>query len=199
MTTKKNLMIDLETLGTRPNSPIVTIGACFFDPMSGEIGRKFYKKIDMVDAMQFGVADGDTLRWWLKQERAAQDELVKGQDKLADVLEALAIFYNEGHDASVWGNGPTFDVTILEYAYRRCLGKNAPWPFWNVRDVRTVVQLADGLERKPAAFSKKGVAHNALDDCIFQVGYVAKMVRALRPDLAKQPAKVAIESDVLDL
>ena len=65
MTTKKNLMIDLETLGTFMNAPVVTIGACFFDPMTGEIGDKFYRKIDMVDAMRFGSASGDTLRWWL--------------------------------------------------------------------------------------------------------------------------------------
>lgn len=60
------------------------------------------------------------------------------------------------------------------------MSENAPWPFWNVRDVRTVVQLAEGLVKKPAAFTKDAVAHNALDDCIFQVGYVSKMWQALR-------------------
>ena len=196
MTTKKNMMVDIETLGTRPNAPVTTIGACFFDPMTGEIGAKFYRKIDMVDAMHFGTADADTIRWWLTQDKAAQAELTKGKDLLRDVLNDLATFYNTGHDASVWGNGPTFDCTILEYAYHRCLQQKAPWPFWNVRDVRTVVQLADGLVKKPAAFTKGGVAHNALDDCIFQVGYVSKMWQALRGASAKP---VAVEDDLLDL
>lgn len=196
MTTNKDVMIDLETLGNRPNAPIVTVGACFFDPMSGEIGDKFYRKIDMVDSMRFGSADGDTVRWWLKQDQAAQAELVKGKDLLADVLRDFSAFYNRGHDAAVWGNGPTFDITILEYAYGKCLGEKAPWPFWNIRDVRTVVQLAEGLVKKPAAFTKGGVAHNALDDCIFQVGYMSKMWQALRGAPA---SKAAPEDDFNDL
>ncbi len=178
--TLRNMMVDIETLGKRPNSPVVSIGACFFDPMTGEIGPEFYRKIDMVDAMRFGVADGDTIRWWLKQEKAAQLELTGAKETLEEVLLDFGRFYNKGKDAAVWGNGPTFDVTILEYAYHRCLGKEAPWMFWNVRDVRTVVQLAEGLVQKPGAFTKGGTAHNALDDCHFQIGYVSKMWQALR-------------------
>lgn len=196
MSTKKNMMIDLETLGTFMNAPVVTIGSCFFDPMTGEIGDKFYRKIDMVDAMRFGSADGETLRWWLKQEKAAQLELANAKDMLGDVLTDLGKFYNTGHDATVWGNGPSFDCTILDYAYHKCLGKKAPWPFWNVRDVRTVVQLAEGLVKKPAAFTKGGVAHNALEDCIFQVGYVSKMWQALRK-VESKPAQV--DDDLLDI
>lgn len=193
MTTKRNMMLDIETLGTRPNAPVTTIGACFFDPLSGEIGEKFYRKIDMVDAMRFGSADAETIRWWLTQDKDAQLELVKGRDLLADVLRDLSAFYNKGSDASVWGNGPTFDCTILEYAYQRCLEQKAPWPFWNVRDVRTVVQLAEGLVKKPAAFTKNGTAHNALDDCVFQVGYVSKMWQALRGKTAP------VANDFLDI
>lgn len=197
MSTKKNLMIDLETLGTFMNAPIVTIGACFFDPMTGEIGNKFYRKIDMVDAMRYGSASADTLKWWLKQSPEAQGELTSGNEALSGVLVDLAAFYNTGHDAAVWGNGPTFDITILDYAYHKCLQKTAPWAFWNVRDVRTVVQLAEGLAKKPAAFTKGGVAHNALDDCIFQVGYVSKMWQALR---GKAPAKASkVTDDILDI
>lgn len=180
MTIKKHMMKDLETLGTFMNAPIVTIGACFFDPLTGEIGDKFYRKIDMADAMKFGTVDPETLRWWFKQDPAAQKELTSGDSKLSDALRDLASFYNTGNDAVVWSNGPSFDTTILDYAYWKCLGQKAPWPFWNVRDVRTVVQLAEGLVKKPAAFTKGGVAHNALDDCIFQVGYVSKMWQALR-------------------
>lgn len=201
MSTKRNCMVDIETLGTFMNAPVVTIGACFFDPMTGEIGAKFYRKIDMVDAMRFGGADAETIKWWLKQEAAAQKELVTGTAKLADALTDFAAFFNKGADASIWGNGPTFDITILEYAYHKCLGEKAPWPFWNVRDVRTVVQLAEGLVKKPATFTKNAVAHNALDDCIFQVGYVSKMWQALR-GAGEAPINVPAPSendDLLDL
>lgn len=173
-------MIDIETLGTFMNAPVVTIGACFFDPMTGEIGKKFYAKIDVKDALRFGVLDPETLVWWLGQEKDAQKELTSGKALLAETLKELSVFYNSGHDAAIWGNGPTFDITILEYAYHKALGQKAPWPFWNVRDVRTVVQLAQGIVKKPANFTKDKVAHNAIDDCVFQVGYVSKMFQALR-------------------
>lgn len=187
MSTLNNCMVDLETLGTFMNAPIITVGACFFDPMTGEIGNKFYRKIDIEDSMRFGSPSGSTLKFWLKEEKAAQLELANGKDLLADVLRDLSKFYNQGKDAAIWGNGPTFDITILEYAYSKCLGEKPPWPFWNVRDVRTVVQLAEGLVTKPAAFTKGGTAHNALDDCIFQVGYVSKMWQALRGKPAAAP------------
>jgi hypothetical protein len=180
MTTKNHCMIDIETLSTRPNAPILSVGAAFFDPMTGEVGETFYRRVDIASAMKFGAADPETIRWWLKQNDEARLEIAKSGEPLDEMLNDLNTFYNKGYDAKVWGNGSGFDITILEYAYHRCLSQNAPWPFWNVRDVRTVVQLAEGLVKKPAAFTKDKVAHNALDDCIFQIGYVSKMWAALR-------------------
>lgn len=197
MSVSQHFMIDLETGGTGPVSAIWSIGACGFDPMTGEIGEKFYRRVDMASAMQFGRVDPETLRWWLRQADDARLEIAKKGEQLSDVLRDFSEFYNQGHDAKVWGNGSVFDITILESAYHRCLGQKAPWPFWNVRDVRTVVQLAEGLEKKPAAFTKNAVAHNALDDCIFQVGYVSKMWQALRGSKAAAPAAAADDDDFL--
>lgn len=200
MTTRENIMLDIETLGTFMNAPVVTIGACYFDPMTGEIGEQFYERIDIASAMEFGKADPETLRWWLKQDSAAQAELAKPGRPAAEVLNALATFYRQSNDGKVWGNGPTFDVTMMDYQYNRVLKQKAPWPFWNVRDVRTVVQLAEGLVKKPAAFTKDKVAHNALDDCIFQVGYVSKMWRALRgKDDSDAEARTVAQVNGIDL
>ncbi|MDN5167989.1 3'-5' exoribonuclease, partial [Escherichia coli] len=49
-----HLMIDLETMGTNTNAPIVVIGAVFFDPQTGEIGPVFYIVISLTDAMNTG-------------------------------------------------------------------------------------------------------------------------------------------------
>ena len=37
-----NLMIDLETMGKNKDAPIVSIGAVFFTPETGDIGQEFY-------------------------------------------------------------------------------------------------------------------------------------------------------------
>lgn len=47
-----NLMIDLETMGKKPNAPIVSIGAVFFNPQSGELGPEFYAVVSLESAME---------------------------------------------------------------------------------------------------------------------------------------------------
>ncbi|EPO8530146.1 RecE family exodeoxyribonuclease, partial [Escherichia coli] len=40
-----HLMIDLETMGKNPDAPIISIGAIFFDPQTGDMGPEFSKTI----------------------------------------------------------------------------------------------------------------------------------------------------------
>ncbi|HAU5802086.1 3'-5' exonuclease [Citrobacter freundii] len=57
-----NLMIDLETMGKKPNAPIVSIGAVFFDPQSGELGQEFYSAVNLdIDIGQLGCGNYDAL------------------------------------------------------------------------------------------------------------------------------------------
>ncbi|EJJ2899129.1 3'-5' exoribonuclease, partial [Escherichia coli] len=52
-----HLMIDLETMGKNPDAPIISIGAIFFDPQTGDMGPEFSKTIDLDTAG--GVIDRD--------------------------------------------------------------------------------------------------------------------------------------------
>lgn len=71
-----HLMIDLETMGTKPNAPVVAIGAVFFDPLSGELGPEYYTAVNLASAMEQGaVPDGDTIIWWLKQSPEARSAI----------------------------------------------------------------------------------------------------------------------------
>ncbi|MBB8490579.1 RecE family exodeoxyribonuclease, partial [Escherichia coli] len=45
-----HLMIDLETMGKNPDAPIISIGAIFFDPQTGDVGPEFSKTIDLETA-----------------------------------------------------------------------------------------------------------------------------------------------------
>ncbi|ENB8418030.1 3'-5' exoribonuclease, partial [Escherichia coli] len=53
-----HLMIDLKTMGKNPDAPIISIGAIFFDPQTGDMGPEFSKTIDLETAG--GVIDRDT-------------------------------------------------------------------------------------------------------------------------------------------
>ncbi|MED8788890.1 3'-5' exoribonuclease, partial [Escherichia coli] len=180
-----HLMIDLETMGTNTNAPIVVIGAVFFDPQTGEIGPVFYIVISLTDAMNTGaVPDGGTIEWWLKQSSEARAAILTEQVKLKDALSQFREFINEYSDekfVQVWGNGATFDNAILRTSYER-LDIPCPWRYHNDRDVRTIVELGKTIDfdaRTVIPF--EGVRHNALDDARHQAKYVTATIQKLIP------------------
>ncbi|EFG9104362.1 exonuclease, partial [Escherichia coli] len=183
-----HLMIDLETMGTNTNAPIVVIGAVFFDPQTGEIGPVFYIVISLTDAMNTGaVPDGGTIEWWLKQSSEARAAILTDQVKLKDALSQFREFINEYSDekfVQVWGNDATFDNAILRTSYER-LDIPCPWRYHNDRDVRTIVELGKTIDfdaRTVIPF--EGVRHNALDDARHQAKYVTATIQKLIPSQA---------------
>ncbi|EEY8621105.1 exonuclease, partial [Escherichia coli] len=134
-----HLMIDLKTMGKNPDAPIISIGAIFFDPQTGDMGPEFSKTIDLETAG--GVIDRDTIKWWLKQSREAQSAIMTDEIPLDDALLQLREFIDENSGeffVQVWGNGANFDNTILRRSYER-QGIPCPWRYYNDRDVRTIV------------------------------------------------------------
>ncbi|EFN7178195.1 exonuclease [Escherichia coli] len=181
-----HLMIDLETMGTNTNAPIVVIGAVFFDPQTGEIGPVFYIVISLTDAMNTGaVPDGGTIEWWLKQSSEARAAILTEQVKLKDALSQFREFINEYSDekfVQVWGNGATFDNAILRTSYER-LDIPCPWRYHNDRDVRTIVELGKVIDFDArTAIPFEGERHNALDDARYQAKYVSAIWQKLIPN-----------------
>ncbi len=183
-----HLMIDLETMGTNTNAPIVVIGAVFFDPQTGEIGPVFYIVISLTDAMNTGaVPDGGTIEWWLKQSSEARAAILTDQVKLKDALSRFREFINEYSDEKLvqaWGNGATFDNAILRTSYEH-LDIPCPWRYYNDRDVRTIVELGKAIDFDArTAIPFEGERHNALDDARYQAKYVSAIWQKLIPSQA---------------
>jgi exodeoxyribonuclease VIII len=166
----RHVMIDLETMGTTPNSAIVSIGAVPFDPRQGKVSNQtFYRELDWEDQGRYICPK--TTEWWKGQSDEAKAAHF-GLDSLKNALNELAAWLPK--DAKVWGNGATFDVSMLEDAYRQYYIE-IPWKFWNVRDCRTVLDMYESVR---GGFNKTvngQVAHNALDDAKFQAQYIAMM------------------------
>lgn len=163
-----DVMIDIETLSNRFDAPVISIGAVFFNLETGETKQTFLARIDPNDAMNFGRANGETLRWWMEQGDDARRNAMSGQQTLKSALDGLSGFVRS--DAMVWGNGPSFDMTVLEHAYART-GVAVPWKFWNVQCCRTIKRLATGLGW--AQPERQGVHHDALDDAVYQAQWVS--------------------------
>ena len=180
-----HLMIDLETMGKNPDAPIISIGAIFFDPQTGDMGPEFIKTIDLETAG--GVIDRDTIKWWLKQSREAQSAIMTDEIPLDDALLQLREFIDENSGeffVQVWGNGANFDNTILRRSYER-QGIPCPWRYYNDRDVRTIVELGKAIDFDArTAIQFEGERHNALDDARYQAKYVSVIWQKLIPSQA---------------
>ncbi|EOQ0751571.1 exodeoxyribonuclease VIII [Escherichia coli O113:H21 str. 07-4224] len=180
-----HLMIDLETMGKNPDSPINALAGKFFDPATGEMGPEFSKTIDLETAG--GVIDRDTIKWWLKQSREAQSAILTDEIPLDDALLQLREFIDENSGeffVQVWGNGANFDNVILRRSYER-QEIPCPWRYTNDRDVRTIVALGlvmDFDARSVITF--EGERHNALHDARYQAKYVSAIWQKLFPNQA---------------
>ena len=189
----KDLMIDLETLGTRVNAPIVAVGACFFDINTGEIGKTF----EAVLVLRYGRMDGDTLKWWLGQSEEARQKLVRGRSDPLKVYPAFVEFVAAGgSDVRPWGNGASFDISMLEYTLARVIERRPPWDFWNIRDCRTIKHIASDLKLQFTG-ERKGTHHSALDDAVFQAEWVSAYWRQIMGKTA--PVPMQTEDDLMDL
>jgi exodeoxyribonuclease VIII len=175
-----HLMVDVESLGKKPDAPIVSIGAVFFDPSSGQTGPEFYKVISLESAMEWGgVPDASTIIFWLKATPEARSEIVMDDaipldDALLQFKDFIAENAANGKDSvQVWGNGASFDNILLKDSYDRT-GIPCPWKHWNNRDVRTIVELGKAVGYTPRyEIPFEGEPHKAISDARHQVKYVS--------------------------
>lgn len=170
----KHLMVDLETLGTKPTCPILSIGAVLFDPVTGEMDDKpFYVILDLREQLARGrKPDGDTILWWLRQSKAAQQAITQGPSvPVVTALDDFRAYW--GAARYVWSHGATFDIPILESILEQ-FGFKVPWKFWDARDTRTALDMA-GCKVNRA----EGVHHNAADDAVMQARAIVDCYKKL--------------------
>jgi hypothetical protein len=153
-------MIDIEGLATGPDATILTIAAQSFDPFGqGYVDRQYYARVTLESQENRAIED-HTIEWWATQG-AAMDEafMEEGRIPLDQALDSLYKIAWQ-HDI-IWANGPTYDMNILEHAYKS-YGKSLPWRYYKIRDARTIYSLYPDLPKPPTS-------HHALEDCRRQI------------------------------
>lgn len=170
-----DLMLDLETLGTRPGCVVLTIGAVLFDPYSlKEPGPGIYMRVDADEQIAKGrEVQEDTLKWWMDQAEDIREEALGETDRVSvehmyRELNKICVGVN-----GIWAQGPVFDIAILENIYRQ-YGWPTPWQFWQIRDSRTLF----AVHGDPRVKGREG-HHNALADCVYQAQGVQQIYKRL--------------------
>lgn len=165
--------VDLETLSTRHDGMIISIGAVKHDDR--QIIDSFHVAIDPKDAERYGrhISAGTTL-WWLDEERAdaRRSWLKQSQLDMDSALDGFAKWFGL-ESLPVWGNGATFDNVLLRSSFD-AVGIPCPWGHWHDRCYRTLKNMAPSIP-----LVREGVHHNAVDDAMSQAKHLQAIVQAL--------------------
>lgn len=175
-----DLMIDLETLSTKPNAVTLSTGLVAFNLDRGTgthweghlttFGTHHHQQDQLRRGRRI---DRDTEAWWAKQSQSARlvfSEEAATCDSVESGLGHVLDFIHANTDpwtVRVWGNGSDFDNVILS-SLLETYGLSAPWKFWNNRCFRTIKGTFRHVDRP----TFQGTAHNALADAKNQVEHL---------------------------
>ena len=160
-----HIMLDIETMGTKPGCAICSIGAVEFVPETGELRSDFESNITLDSCAKAGLTCDPTT--------VAIQALNDDPAPLADVLAVFTrwlLSFGPAGKLHLWANSPSFDCAILSAAYD-AVGMETPWKYWQERDYRTAKSLISQFDL-PDAPPFNGVRHTALADARHQARIV---------------------------
>lgn len=181
----RHLMIDLETMSSRPNAVVVSIGLTAFDKTAVEptglrvvVNREEQKRMGRHE-------DPDTMAWWAKQTpeaRAVFDEKQIPVTEATFKVQQYVTSYTDGpRHVEPWGNGADFDLPIITGLFAD-FGVPVPWKFYNHRCFRTLKHLLPVRYKIATEELKNPLKHDCLADARWQAEVASRLLRS--PNLA---------------
>jgi len=173
------VMLDIETLGTRPGAVVFDIGAVAFDLATLErVAVPFEVAISPASCYAAGLFhDIDTVDWHVKRGVVVAEldgvDLDVGLIRFRSWLDDLARFSGVG-EFEFWCRGASFDFPMLEAAFFAA-DVQVPWMYYHQRCLRTLWKVCFGEMRVPEV-----VAHEGLADCVAQLAQLRLCMEALR-------------------
>jgi hypothetical protein len=172
-----NVMIDIETLSTTPNSIILSIAAVKFNS-DGPLEDNFFENITIQSCIDLGLdKDIKTEQWWEKQSVE-----IKNRPNQLPIGEVMSNFITwivkMDTPINIWANSPSFDCVIIKNTLTK-LSIPIPWNYWDEKDVRTLLYLANIKPWELPNIKK----HNPLYDCYRQIIGVNRSITKLGLEL----------------
>lgn len=169
-----HIMLDIESLCKRPGGPVLSVA---FVRFTDEASVSLNLSVPEQQALGLEI-DQETHAWWGQQDPAAWHAATVNPLPLRTALDHFLAWLSwaaPSQDALIWCHGASFDVPILGEVYRRMGYEHAPCPFWNIRDTRTLYDLA-GINVKDYAVPPP---HIALNDAIAQTRAAVAALKVL--------------------
>lgn len=180
MADRYQIMLDIETLGKKPDALVLSVGAAVMDMATLTIVDRRYWLLDH-KSQEERTIDADTVLWWMQQGDAARAEFRRGDavdpEELAGDLHDL---FRKYATSTPWANGTNFDLPILASLIRDYSVSPVPWGYRH-QDMRSLATVMDSvLSWKDYTKQHNPTAHNALEDAVCQANYVLECMRWIR-------------------
>lgn len=157
---KLHILLDLETLATKPNAVITEIAAVVLE--NGTIYDSLIQPSSYPTMDSAFYIDPETVEWHDARRKSNYIEYLnlRGESfkEAAHEFVTWCERVSEGKQIVLWVHGTDFDVPILKNFLSYC-GLETPWRYSDVKDFRTLSALF------PEIAYKKG-DHSALDDVV---------------------------------
>lgn len=179
-----SIMIDMETLATRADAVILSIGAVKFQRETDYIDDAAFYAICTVGSQLNRHMSGSTLEWWMSQDAKAK-AIFSSPDKLP-LSQALAQLseWSDDEFRTLWANGADFDIPLILHA----LDTHNLKPlvrYYNHRCYRTMKNEYTMVPQP----TFEGTAHNALMDAIHQARHLQAIYKFKNAGTIAAPAK----------
>lgn len=193
--TRVDIMVDIETLGTKSDSTIFQIAAMAFDINNGVIIKEFNMIADIEKNERPLQVTGSTLKWWLKTDKNLLFDLLHAGDRSSEAIlnhfyhwiKGFGISPDDMSNVYLWGNGILFDNKMIQHQFE-LLGLDYPIHYKNDRDMRTLLELASLKEQVSEKVLKDRFTnlslrhHNAYDDVRYQINVVTCCYKIVTED-----------------
>lgn len=198
-----DLMMDLETLGKGYGNVVLSVAIVpfYINTIKAEpiTAQPFLQRISIVDSLIEGYkVDGDTLQWWMQQDKEVREQEFNGTLTVEDFLDRLQVYFEyivrEHSTYRIWVTSAKLDFGCIQGLYH-LQGRKYPIDFRSERCMRTFREFTKMMfpQYKQA---KGSLDHNPISDCNRQIEDIQTAYRLFRDqqDRAKEGAILKLET-----
>ena len=177
-----HLVVDLETLGFRENTVILSMAMV---PFQFEVVKPYEWYIENGIIVKFNVEEQikkykrttckEVVDWWKSQPMESKKLNLTPQKtdfKVIEGCQTITKFVNNsGYDQKksyIWCRRSHFDFPKISHLYEVSAGMKVPYNDWSIRDVVTLIDVMTGTDRGQytprGGFPKSFRKHYCLDD-----------------------------------
>jgi predicted AlkP superfamily pyrophosphatase or phosphodiesterase len=166
-----DIMVDIETTGLQPDrNGILQIGAVKFNLKERTICPDFFDRA--LTMAPFRSWDKSTMVWWSQQPRAILDDINARAEPYKDVMQAFQQWALPAGSLRFWSKPTHFDYMYIASYFADCDLVN-PFSYRDATDMNSYIRGLHGTNPVPEEIEKNvthgGAAHNALNDCFYQL------------------------------